>query len=259
VRVSWGGGMTADVWRAVEARFGFTVRECYGMTEASSIATLNARGADHGIGRAMPYFDVEVRDGDVVVPDGDTGEIVLRPRVPGLVTPGYLGNPEATAAAWRDGWWHTGDTGRVVDGDLHYVGRRSDSVRHRGENVSAWEVESTVNGHPAVAESALVGVPAADGEQDLFLFVSLNDASGFDPAELIRWCRERLAAYQVPRYVATVQRFTKTASQRIVKGALVPRTDRCYDVDRPAHNPADLVHGVDQIYRLDGLSPSERR
>ncbi len=231
VRVSWGGGMTADVWRAAEARFGFAVRECYGMTEASSIATLNARGPDHGIGRALPYFDVEVRDLEdtVVVPDGDIGEIALRPRTPGLVTPGYLGDPAATGAAWRDGWWHTGDTGRVVGGDLHYVGRRSDSVRHRGENVSAWEVESAVNSHPAVAESALVGVPATDGEQDLFLFVSLTDASGFEPGELVRWCRDRLAAYQVPRYVATVQRFTKTASQRIVKGALVPRANDCYD------------------------------
>ncbi len=82
---------------------------------------------------------------------------------------------------------------------------------------------------PSVAESALVGVPAADGEEDLYLFVSLTDASGFEPAELVRWCRDRLAAYQVPRYVETVQRFTKTASQRIVKGALVPRTDDCYD------------------------------
>ena len=176
VRVSWGGGMTAAVWQAAEERFGIRVRECYGMTEAASICTLNARGAEHGIGRPLPYFDLDLRDDDDrTVPDGCVGEIVLRPRLPGLVTPGYLDDPDATRSALRGGWWHTGDVGRVDDGDLHYVGRRSDSVRHRGENVSAWQVESVVNTHPAVAESALVGVPEPGGEQDLLLYVSLVD------------------------------------------------------------------------------------
>lgn len=234
VRISWGGGMTAQSWRAAEERFGIEVRECYGMTEASSISTCNGSGPDHGIGRALPYFDVRVRDGSGNdVPDGTRGEIVLRPTERGLVTPGYLDNPEATAAAWRDGWWHTGDAGRVRDGSLHYAGRLGDALRHAGENVSAWEVESVVNTHPEVAESAVVGVPAAEGEQDLLLFVLPSNGRGPDAADLVSWCRERLASYQVPRYVATVEAFPKTASERIVKGQLPRDLEHCYDAVAP--------------------------
>lgn len=229
VRISWGGGMTAQSWRAAEDRFGIEVRECYGMTEASSISTCNTSGPDDGIGRALPYFDVRVRDeSGAEAPEGTRGEIVLRPHERGLVTPGYLDDPDATAAAWRDGWWHTGDAGRVHDGSLHYAGRLGDSLRHGGENVSAWEVESVVNTHPDVAESALVGVPAAEGEQDLLLFV-LPANGQLDAANLVPWCRERLARYQVPRYVATVDEFPKTASERVIKSQLPRDLARCYD------------------------------
>ncbi|MBO0890567.1 MAG: AMP-binding protein [Acidothermales bacterium] len=230
VRVSWGGGMTAQAWHAAEKRFGITVRECYGMTEASSISTYNDVGAEHGIGRAVPYFDVQVHDdAGNEVPHGTTGEIVLRQRVQGLVTPGYLDDPEATRAAWRDGWWRTGDAGRVLDGSLHYAGRLRDSLRHRGENVSAWEVESVVNTHPAVAESALVGVPAPGGEQDLLLFVLPAVDRRVDPARLLSWCADRLASYQVPRYVRTIERFPRTASERVAKTRLPRDLDHCYD------------------------------
>ncbi len=230
VKVSWGGGMTADSWREAEERFGIRVRECYGMTEASSISTCNSTGAGHGIGRPLPHFDVEVHDDSgQQAPEGATGEIVLRPRTTGLVTPGYLNDPVATAAAWRNGWWHTGDAGRVRDGSLHYVGRCSDSMRHRGENVSAWEIESVVNTHPAVAESALVGVPALGGEQDLLLFISLADGATVIPSDLLTWCKGRLAPYQVPRYVTVVDQFPKTASQRIAKGALPHNADAWHD------------------------------
>lgn len=241
VRVSWGGGMTAHTWRAAEARFGVTVRECYGMTEASSISTYNDLGAAHGIGRAVPYFDVRVHDdAGNEVPDGITGEIVLRQRVQGLITPGYLDDPEATRTAWRDGWWRTGDAGRVLDGSLHYAGRLRDSVRHRGENVSAWEVESVINTHPDVAESALVGVPASGGEQDLLLFVVPAVGRTVDPARLMSWCADRLASYQVPRFMTTVDSFPKTASQRVAKTQLPRDLNHCYDRWRSAHSrPAE--------------------
>ena len=128
------------------------------------------------------------------------------------------------------------------DGDLHYVGRRGDSVRHRGENVSAWEVESVVNTHPAVAESALVGVPEPGGEQDLLLYVSLAEAADLEPEVLLRWCRERLADYQVPRFVATVAEFPKTASQRIVKESLAAGPGTWYDAAE-AVSPRPAVDG----------------
>lgn len=143
VRVAWGGGMTREAWRDAGTRFGLRVHECYGLTEASSISTVNTSGVDGGIGRAVPWFDVEVHDEHGrPVPDGESGEIVLRPLVDGLVTPGYFRNDEATARSRRGPWWRTGDRGRSTGGALQFVGRLTDSLRHRGENVSAWEVEA---------------------------------------------------------------------------------------------------------------------
>jgi crotonobetaine/carnitine-CoA ligase len=235
VRVSWGGGMTSQAWREAEARFGLRIRECYGLTEASSIATANLSGVGGGIGQALPWFDVEVHDehGERVA-DAESGEIVLRPLVDGLVTPGYFRNEEATALARRGPWWRTGDQGRMTGGVLHFVGRLTDSLRHRGENVSAWEVEAVVNRHPAVAESAVVGVPAPEGDEDVKVFVTLADRDAFDPAGLVDWCAQRLGHFQVPRYVAIVDSFPKTPSLRIQKAALSRDTDNSFDAGRRA-------------------------
>jgi crotonobetaine/carnitine-CoA ligase len=230
VRVSWGGGMTSDAWRDAETRFGLRVHECYGMTEASSISTANVSGVDGGIGRALPWFDVEVHDEHGrPVPDGESGEIALRPLVEGLVTPGYFRNDEATARARRGPWWRTGDRGRSTGGVLHFVGRLTDSLRHRGENVSAWEVEVVVNTHPAVTESAVVGVPAPEGDEDIKVFVTVAAQAAFDPAEFLSWCGQRLARFQVPRYVAVVDGFPKTPSLRIQKTLLSRATNDSFD------------------------------
>lgn len=230
VRVSWGGGITSAAWREAETRFGLHIRECYGMTEASSISTANVSGLGSGIGQALPWFDVEVHDEHGrPVPDGEAGEIVLRPLVEGLVTPGYFRNDEATTRSHRGPWWRTGDRGRFTGGALHFIGRLTDSLRHRGENVSAWEVEAIVNTHPAITESAVVGVPAQEGDEDIKVFLTVTDPTAFDPAKFVAWCEQRLARFQVPRYVAVVDDFPKTPSQRIQKSLLSRETNDSFD------------------------------
>lgn len=230
VRVSWGGGMTPEVWQEAESRFGISVAECYGMTEASSISTVNTTGAAHGIGTALPHFDVQVIDQEgKPLEEGSTGQIVIRPQHRGLITPGYFRNPTATAQAWYGGWWHTGDSGRWLDGSLHYTGRLSDSVRHAGENVSAWEVESVINSHPDVSESALVGIPNRAGEHDLAIYVRPAETCTIQPQALIDWCHNKLARYQVPRYVAVIDELPKTPSQRVMKAALPRNPDGWFD------------------------------
>ncbi len=102
-------------------------------------------------------------------------------------------------------------------------------MRHRGENVSAWEVEAIVNTHPAVAESAVVGVPAQEGDEDIKVFVTVTDPGAFDPAMFVAWCGQRLARFQVPRYVAVVDDFPKTPSLRIQKSLLSRATSDSFD------------------------------
>lgn len=228
VRIAWGAGCPADAWRAIEARFGLSLRECYGMTEASSITTWNADGTPGVIGRPVPWFSVTLSDAEGRA--AQRGEIVVRTHLPGALFPGYFRNPEATAAALRDGALHTGDLGMWDDaGNLVYAGRLADSVRCRGENVSAWEVEHVAAAHPAVAACAMIGVPAEIGEQDIKLFVQRRPGATLTAPELARWLAARLAPYQTPRYIAFVESFPRTPSERIAKHALPPGREECWD------------------------------
>lgn len=236
VRIAWGGGCALEVWRAFEARFGVQIRECYGMTEASSITTCNDRGVLGSVGREMPWFDVALLDGaGQPVALGERGEIVVSTRLPGAICPGYFRNPEATARALKGGALHTGDLGsRDGDGNLFFHGRMTDSVRCKGENVSAWEVEHVAATHPAVEDCAIIGVKAEVGEQDIKLFVKPKAGATIDPIDLTAWLAPKLAPYQMPRYVAVVEEFERTPSLRIMKHRLSPRTDDCFDRLTPA-------------------------
>jgi crotonobetaine/carnitine-CoA ligase len=231
MRIAWGAGCPAESWREIETRFGVTIRECYGMTEASSFSTYNDTGAVGTVGRPVPWFTVELRDPDgTPVPPGGVGEIVVRPRAPNALCAGYFRNREATAAALRDGALHTGDRGRFdAAGNLVFLGRMTDSVRCRGENVSAWEVEHVAAAHPAVEDCAMIGVAADVGEQDIKLFVTVRAGAALDLAEFSAWLAARLAPYQNPRYIRVVDGFERTPSQRIVKHRLSRALDDAWD------------------------------
>lgn len=235
VRIAWGGGCPPDVWAPFRDRFGVEIRECYGMTEASSITTCNTTGVVGSVGRALPWFGVQLLDeAGVEVATGARGEITVETSLPGAIFPGYLDNPEATAQALRGGRLHTGDIGSFdVDGNLFFHGRRSDSVRRRGENVSALEVELVAARHEAVEDCAMIGVEAEIGEQEIKLFVKPRAGRAIDPAALSAWLAERLAPYQTPRYIAIVAEFERTASQRIMKHRLSTRRDDCWDAAAP--------------------------
>lgn len=231
VRIAWGGGCPPDLWRPFERRFGVEIRECYGLTEASSITTCNDKGVVGSVGRPMPWFTVRLLNAEGGrVSTGERGEIVVATDIPGAIFPGYLDDPEATARALRPDGFHTGDLGSFdADGNLYFHGRMTDSVRCRGENVSAWEVEHVAAEHEAVEDCAIIGVAADIGEQDIKLFVKPRVGAVIDPPVLSGWLAQRLAPYQNPRYIAVVHEFERTASHRIMKHRLSPRLDDCWD------------------------------
>ena len=231
VRVAWGGGCPREVWRPFEERFGIPIRECYGMTECSSITTANLDGTLGSVGKPVPWFDVAIRRPDgSPVEGGEQGEIIVTTSQPGALTRGYLNNAEATGKALRDGAFHTGDLGSWDDqGNMFFHGRMTDSARVRGENVSAFEVESVASKHPAVEDCAMVPVAAEIGEQDIKLFVKARPGAAIDPGELSAWLEPLLAPYQRPRYIAVIADFDRTPSQRIVKHQLSRRTDDAWD------------------------------
>ena len=150
--------------------------------------------------------------------------------MPGALTRGYFNDPDATAKAFRDGAFHTGDlASHDAAGNLYFHGRMTDSVRVRGENVAAVEVEDVARKHPAVEDCVMIGVAADVGEADIKLFVKLKTGMSLTPQELSAWLAPSLARYQRPRYIAIVEEFERTPSQRIMRHKLSKRTDDAWD------------------------------
>lgn len=233
VRVAWGAGATPEVRAACRRRYKFALHECYGMTETSSIVTANRDDGDGGVGVPLPWFEIAIDGGsseanaradDETEAEGSTtlqGEILVKGTVDGLLTDGYLGNAEATTKARAGEWFRTGDFGYLDDRNrLHFTGRGSDSIRVRGENVSAWQIENVFGMHPDVDRCAVVGVDAQVGEQEMLLLVTTAEGREVDPTSILEWGATQLAKFQVPRYVKVIAEMPLTPSQRISKHQL---------------------------------------
>jgi len=232
VRIAWGGGCPPETWNEFVARFGVEMREGYGLSEMITFVTINPDGPIGSIGRPLSYFEVKlVDDNGAQVATGVPGELLVRAREPGLHFLGYFRNEDATREAMLDDWFRTGDLVRSdADGWLYFAGRKKDSVRRRGINISAWEVERVVGEHSAIEECALIGVPGELGDDELKLFVRLVSGAQLDPAEFLRWCVPRLPYFQIPRYLETIAEFPKTPTQRIRKNQLSQSTAAAIDL-----------------------------
>jgi crotonobetaine/carnitine-CoA ligase len=188
------------------------------------------------MGRVLPGFTARVAgERDEELPPGRTGELLLRADEPFAFATGYWRMPEATVEAWRNLWFHTGD--RVVrdsDGYFRFVDRLKDSIRRRGENVSAWEVEQVLLAHPRVQAAAVVGVPAELGEDDVLACVVPCPGPALDPADLVRHCQAALAAFAVPRYVDVLDELPLTENGKVRKQALRERGVTAGTWDRDA-------------------------
>lgn len=223
-----------------KARFGVDrVSSGFGTTEIGGpIANMNVTGADwHTCGKVVDNasgIEVEIVDEhDRPVPRGEAGEIVVRTRAPWALTAGYLGLPEATAASWRNGWFHTGDAARIGDdGNYVFVDRLKDYVRHKGENISSFELESYIQENPAVKEVAVIGVPSDLGEEDIKAVILLEPERALTPLDLIVDLETRVPKFMIPRYVEVVADFPRTAATgRIQKAELKkqPMTSATWD------------------------------
>lgn len=237
VRVAYGASAPAAMWPFFERRFGVEVRECYGLTEGASFTTINREGKVGSVGKPVDHFEVRiVGDDDRPLGPHQVGEIVQREREPGLLMRGYFRNPEATRAALRDGWLHTGDLGSYdEEGFFYFAGRKKDSLRRRGENVSAWEVERVLTMYPGVLECAVIGVPSELGEDDIKAFVKPAAGRRMDPLDLVRWCERHLAYFQVPRYIEFVEEFPKTPTERIRKEELPRSLTESWDLEKSGY------------------------
>ncbi|XHO83251.1 AMP-binding protein [Azospirillum sp. A29] len=216
------------------ARFGVELHTVYNMTEIASPLTAGPEGMVPGLcGRVRPCFELRVVDGnDAELPPGTVGELIIRSHRPWALGSGYYRNPEATLAAMRNGWFHTGDAFRMeVDGRFFFVDRLKDVIRRRGENISSFELEAEIGAHPAVREAVTVAVPSSVGEDEVLAVVAPVPGASVDPAELVGFLAARVAHYMVPRYVRVVKELPKTASGKLQKHTLRAEglTEECWD------------------------------
>ncbi len=222
VCTSGGAPMPVEVMSAFEKMFGVRVFEGYGLSETSPLATFNQfeKPSKPGtVGQAI--FGVEVRcvdDDDNDVERGTRGEVVIRGT---NVMKGYYKRPEATAEAFRNGWFHTGDIG-VIDkeGYLSIVDRKKDMILRGGYNVYPRELEEIIMTHPAVSLCAVIGVPDEKMGEEVKAFVVLKSGQQLSDDAFIEWCKSQFAANKYPRYVEFRDSLPIGGTGKIFKRAL---------------------------------------
>jgi long-chain acyl-CoA synthetase len=203
VCTSGGAPMPVEVMKAFSDKFGVRVLEGYGLSETSPLATFNhfEKPSKPGtVGQSIAGVEVRcVDENDVEVPRGERGEVVIRG---GNVMKGYYKRPEATAEAFKNGWFHSGDIGIMDDeGYLAIVDRKKDMILRGGYNIYPRELEEIIMTHPAVSLVAVIGVPDDKMGEEAKAFLVLKQGQELSESEFIDWCKTQLAANKYPRYV----------------------------------------------------------
>lgn len=237
-RLAFGAAAPKEIWADFERRFGLRLVETYGQSEWAAIWVLHPPGQTRigAAGKAPDRAEVQVVNPQgQPMPAGELGQIIMRPAEPGLMMTGYYRQPELNDRVFKDGWYFTGDAGEMdADGYLYFRGRLKDYIRRRGENISAFEIERVVNTHPAIQDSAAVGVPSALSEEEVKLCVVPKPDQCLTEEELWQFCKEQLPRYMVPRYIEILAELPRTATQRVRKFMLAETgTAAAWDRKKP--------------------------
>jgi long-chain acyl-CoA synthetase len=222
--VSGSAAMPEPVSRRFTELTGAEIVEGYGLTEASPVthlSPLRGQRQQGSIGLPLPDTDcriVDLEDGVLEVPQGQPGELAIRgPQV----AAGYWRQPEETAATFRNGWLHTGDVAVLdADGSYRIVDRKKDMVVVCGFNVAPREVEETLILHPGIREACVVGAPHAARGETVKAFVVSAEGAELTRADVVTWCRERIAHYKVPREVVFLDALPKNNLGKVLRRVL---------------------------------------
>lgn len=204
-------------------RYDVPLTTVFNMTETSCPLVSEVNPTLPGLaGRPRPGVACRVVDeNDCEVAPGTVGELMIRTDRPWGLNHGYYKDDGATARAWRNGWFHTGDGFRVDEAGNHFfVDRMKDAIRRRGENISSFEVESEVCAHPKVREAAVVAVPSEVAEDEVLAVVSLAAGESLDPADLLAFLQPRMAHFMIPRFVRIIEDLPKTPTLKVQKHLL---------------------------------------
>ncbi|WP_254699907.1 ATP-dependent acyl-CoA ligase [Trinickia violacea] len=226
VRIALAPGVPEQFHDPFTERCSIRLLDGFGSTETNCVLGRGFSDQRPGwMGRVAAGFEARVVDEhDEPVPDGQTGELLLRATEPFAFATGYFGMPEKTVEAWRNLWFHTGD--RVVrdaDGYYKFVDRLKDAIRRRGENISSYEVEQTLLSHPDIETAAVYAVRSELAEDEVMAAVVLKAGSTLTPAALVAYCEPRLAYFAIPRFIEFMRDLPKTENGKIQKYKLRER------------------------------------
>jgi crotonobetaine/carnitine-CoA ligase len=216
VRIGLGPGVPLPALEAFKGRTGITLLEGYGSTETNFVIATTADSARRGVmGWVRPGFEAKV---------AEDGELLLRADDPLRFSLGYHGMPDKTREAWRDGWFHTGDrVAQEADGAFRFIDRLKDSIRRRGENVSSYEVEQVLLGHPAVAAVAVYPVRSELAEDEVMAALVPRPGCTIDAAALAEFCATRLPYFAIPGFIDVVDDLPRTENGKVQKFRLRER------------------------------------
>ncbi len=223
LRIMIGGGAPMDLFDAFEKRFGVTLLEGYGMSEIGIPLFSSVKDRAPGTcGKPRDDYAVKVVDDNgLELGPNQPGELLIRTLKPYSMFLEYYKMADKTAEALADCWFHTGDYLYYDDrGWFHFVDRKKDALRRRGENISSYEVEKVVNSHPSVLESAAVAVKSELGEDEVMVCLTLKQGKSLTPGELMAHCEEKMAYFMIPRYVRIMAAMPKTPTERVQKNVL---------------------------------------
>lgn len=204
-------------------RFGIDIYTTFNMTEISCpIFSARSPALKGTCGSVRPGVECRVVDeNDCELPPDAVGKLIVRTDLPWAMNSGYHKNPEATAKAWRNGWFHTGDAfRRDAAGNFYFVDRIKDAIRRRGENISSFEVEAEICAYPAIREAAVVAVASELSEDEVLAVVAPVEGASIDPLALIEFLRPRMAHFMIPRFVRVISELPKTPTQKVQKNLL---------------------------------------
>jgi crotonobetaine/carnitine-CoA ligase len=214
-----------------ERRFGLKAMNNYGLSDFGMVTAFTEHEPSPklgSIGKPRRGFHVKIVDeDDFELPDGEVGEMVLQSDDPWRATTGYYKMPEATLAANRNQWFHTGDRGmRDAEGYFWFVDRKKDCIRRRGENISAFEVEQIIATHPEVANAAVFPVATQANDEEVGAVVVRRPGSAIVEADLIAHCQRNMAYFMVPRYIQFRDALPTTVNQKVEKFRLRQELER---------------------------------
>ncbi len=214
-----------EIWTLAQERFGISITGGYGSTEigiaVSSPSGINQawKNPPGSCGFPGPHVEVNIMDENgTLLPPGKTGEIIVRSKIPWTIFSEYYGMPEATAVAFKGLWFHTGDAGYFdADGYLYFVDRLKDAIRRKGENISSYEVEQILLKHPAISDVMVMPAACEVGEDEVLAVIVRAPGSSLTPEEIVRYSKENMPHFWVPRFLRFVDRLPRTPTGKIEK------------------------------------------